>query len=191
MAVLLFTNVEMKGGCMIRREISLFMKNVPGELGLLTTLLSDAGINVDAITIQDASSYIQNIFQARGKSIKRLASVDSYKYVKRDSADVALIRMLVNKTDEAIALLNEKEYIFDTKELIALELENVPGTLSRITRKFGEEGININYVYGSVMDSDGKCLFIFCPEDLQAATKLFKTFKVNKGDAAPAPIGDA
>ena len=161
---------------MIRREISLFMNNVPGELGKMTALLSDAGINVDAITIQDASSYIQNIFQARGKSIKRLASAASYNSVKRDSAEVSLIRMLVDKPDEAVALLNEKEYIFDTKDLIAIELKNIPGTLSQITRKFGEEEININYVYGSVSDSDGKCLFVFCPEDLQGALKIFESF---------------
>ena len=162
---------------MIRREISLFMNNVPGELGKLTLLLSDAGINVDAITIQDASSYIQNIFEARGKSIKRLASAASYSSVKRDSAEVSLIRMLVDKPDEAVELLNEKDYIFDTKDLIAIELENIPGTLSRITRKFGEEEVNINYVYGSVSDSDGKCLFVFCPEDLKAALKIFESFK--------------
>ncbi len=162
---------------MIRREISLFMNNVPGELGKLTALLSDAGINVDAITIQDASSYIQNIFEARGKSIKRLASAASYSSVKRDSAEVSLIRMLVDKPDEAVELLNEKDYIFDTKDLIAIELENIPGTLSRITRKFGEEEVNINYVYGSVSDSDGKCLFVFCPEDLKAALKIFESFK--------------
>jgi len=161
---------------MIRREISLFMNNVPGELGKMTALLSDAGINVDAITIQDASSYIQNIFQARGKSIKRLASAASYSSVKRDSAQFSLIRMLVDKSDEAVALLNEKEYIFDTKDLIAIELDNTPGTLSKITRKFGEEEVNINYVYGSVSDSDGKCLFVFCPEDLQAALKIFESF---------------
>jgi len=161
---------------MIRREISLFMNNVPGELGKMTALLSDAGINVDAITIQDASSYIQNIFQARGKSIKRLASAANYSSVKRDSAQFSLIRMLVDKSDEAVALLNEKEYVFDTKDLIALELDNTPGTLSQITRKLGEEKVNINYVYGSVSDSDGKCLFVFCPEDLQAALKIFESF---------------
>ncbi|MFK5953847.1 MAG: amino acid-binding protein [Desulfobacterium sp.] len=161
---------------MIRREISLFMNNVPGELGKMTALLSDAGINVDAITIQDASSYIQNIFEARGKSIKRLASAASYSYVKRDSAQVSLIRMLVDKSDEAVALLNEKEYVFDTKDLIAIELDNTPGTLSQITRKLGEEEVNINYIYGSVSDSDGKCLFVFCPEDLQATLKIFESF---------------
>ena len=40
---------------MVRTEISLFLKNVPGELGKLAKTLSQAGINIDALTIQDAS----------------------------------------------------------------------------------------------------------------------------------------
>ncbi len=161
---------------MIRVEISLFMKNVPGELGTLTSLLGDAEVNVDAITIQDASSYVQNLFEARGKSLKRIASSASYSSMRKDSADFALIRMLVNKPDKAIEMLKQHDYIFDTKELIAIDIENVPGKLSEITKKFGEEGININYVYGSVSPADGKCLFVFCPEDVALAAKIFADF---------------
>ena len=158
---------------MIRTEISLFLKNVPGELAKLAELMSKSGVNIDAITIQDASSYVQNLFEARGKSLKRIASSASYSSIRRDSAEFALIRMLVDKTDEAVALLKEKEYLFDTKELIAIELENTPGRLFEVTKRFGEEGININYVYGSVSSSGGKCLFVFSPEDIELASKIF------------------
>ncbi|MBW2406610.1 MAG: amino acid-binding protein, partial [Deltaproteobacteria bacterium] len=51
---------------MIRTEISLFLKNIPGELGRLASLISNESINIDALTIQDASSYVQNLFEARG-----------------------------------------------------------------------------------------------------------------------------
>ncbi|MCA1792471.1 MAG: hypothetical protein LC660_01095 [Desulfobacteraceae bacterium] len=64
---------------MIRIEISLFLKNVPGELADLTALFGEADINIDAITIQDASAYVQKLFEARGKSLKRLASSASPK----------------------------------------------------------------------------------------------------------------
>ncbi|QTA78921.1 Amino acid-binding ACT domain-containing protein [Desulfonema limicola] len=158
---------------MVRTEISLFLKNVPGELGKLTSLLSEAGINIDAITIQDASSYVQTLFQARGKSLKRIASSASYNSMRKDSADFALIRMLVNDDDKTLELLNEKDYLFDTVQVIAVKLENRPGELARITTKFGDAGVNINYVYGSVSSPDEKCLFIFCPEDIKLASKIF------------------
>ena len=158
---------------MVRTEISLFMKNVPGELGKLASMFADEGINIDALTIQDASSYVQELFKARGKSLKRIASAASYNSMRKDSAQFALIRLLVNHTDKAIDLLSKNEYIFDIMPVIAIELENRPGTLAEITNKFGEEGININYVYGSVSSPEEKCLFVFCPEDIDLASKIF------------------
>jgi len=117
---------------MVRTEISLFLKNVPGELGQLASLLGDEGINIDALTIQDASSYVQNLFQARGKSLKRIDSVASYNSMRKDSADFALIRLLVDQTDRTIDLLSQNDYIFDIMPVMALELNNRPGTLAAI-----------------------------------------------------------
>lgn len=159
---------------MVRTEISLFLKNVPGELGKLASLLGNEGINIDALTIQDASAYVQDLFQARGKSLKRIASVASYNSMRKDSAEFALIRLLVNQTDKAIDLLSKNDYLFDIMPVMALELENRPGSLAAIANKFGEEGININYVYGTVSSPDEKCLFVFCPEDIELAAKIFK-----------------
>jgi hypothetical protein len=136
---------------MVRTEISLFLKNVPGELGRLATMFGEAGINIDALTIQDASSYVQELFKARGK-----------------------IRLLVGDTDKAVDLLSKNDFIFDSMPVIALELENRPGELAKISSKFGKEGININYVYGSVSSPEEKCLFVFCPEDIEQASKIFE-----------------
>ena len=159
---------------MVRTEISLFLKNVPGELGRLSSLLGEAGINIDALTIQDASSYVQELFKARGKSLKRIASVASYNSMRKDSAEFALIRMLVDQTDKAIDLLSRNDFLFDIMPVIAVELENRPGELARIATEFGEQGININYVYGAVSSPEEKCLFVFCPEDIELASKIFK-----------------
>ena len=159
---------------MVRTEISLFLKNIPGELGKLASLFSDEHINIDALTIQDASSYVQNLFGARGKSLKRIASVASYNSMRKDSAQFALIRMNVDQTDKAIDLLSKNDYLFDIMPVMTLELENRPGSLADIANKFGEEGININYVYGTVSSPDEKCLFVFCPEDIDLAAKIFK-----------------
>ena len=158
---------------MVRTEISLFLENVPGELGKLTSMLAGGGINIDALTIQDASGYVQELFKARGKSLKRIAPAASYGSMQKDSADYALIRLLVDQTDKAIDLLSRGEYVFDIMPVIALEIENKPGTLAKMAKKFGEEGININYVYGSALPKGRKSLFIFCPEDIDLAAKIF------------------
>jgi hypothetical protein len=159
---------------MVRTEISLFLKNVPGELGSLATMMAEAGINIDALTIQDASDYVQEIFRARGKSVKRVAPAASYGSMQKDSADYALIRLLVDNTDKAVDLLSKGEYVFDIMPVIALEINNKPGTLAAMAKKFGEEGININYVYGSALPGGDTSLFVFCPEDIDLAARIFK-----------------
>jgi hypothetical protein len=159
---------------MVRTEIQLFLINAPGELGKLASLFSDEGINIDALTIQDASDYVKELFKARGKSLKRIAPAASYGSMQKDSAQFALIRLLVNNTDRAINLLSAKGYIFDIMPVIALVIDNRPGMLAEMARKFGEEGININYVYGSALSDADKALFVFSPEDIDLAAQFFK-----------------
>lgn len=158
---------------MVRTEISLFLKNAPGELARLSLLFSKEGVNIDALMIQDASSYVQEMFKARGKTIKRNASVANYNSIEMDSREFALIRLLADNSDNAINLLSAHEYVFDILPVIAVELDNRPGALADITEKFGKAGININYVYGSVSSPDAKCLFVFSPEDMNLASKIF------------------
>ena len=162
---------------MVRTEIQLFLENAPGELGKLAGILAKEGINIDALTIQDASAYVQELFKARGKSLKRIAPAASYGSMKKDSADYALIRLLVDQTDKAINLLSKEGYIFDIMPVIALVIDNKPGTLAEMAKKFGQEGININYVYGSALSDGEKSLFIFSPEDIDLAAQIFKEVK--------------
>ncbi|MBW1803505.1 MAG: amino acid-binding protein, partial [Deltaproteobacteria bacterium] len=115
---------------MVITEIQLFLKNAPGELGKLSSLLSHEKINIDALTIQDASAYVQALFKARGKSLKRIAPAASYGSMQKDSADHALIRRLVNQTDKSMDLLSREGYIFDIMPVIAIEIPNRPGTLA-------------------------------------------------------------
>ena len=164
---------------MVRTEISLFLRNAPGELGKLTARLSEANINIDAITIQDASGYVKELFKARGKSLKRIASAASYNSMSKDSAEFALIRLLPSDgtINQAIDLLSEHDYLFDIMPVIAVTLSNTPGEIARIAGKLGEEGININYVYGSAVNLNQPCLFVFSPDDIDHAAKVFKEHK--------------
>jgi hypothetical protein len=94
--------------------------------------------------------------------------------MQKDSADYALIRLLVNQTDRTIDLLSKGGYVFDIMPVIALEIDNKPGTLASMAKRFGENGVNINYVYGSALPGDKKSLFVFSPEDIDAAAEIFK-----------------
>ena len=159
---------------MVRTEITLFLKNVPGELAKLTLLLSENKINIDAITIQDATSYVEELFKARGKALKRHATAASYGMIQKDSEQFALVRLLASDTDKTLDLLSKADYLYEITPVMAIELDNQPGTLAATTQKIGDAGINISYVYGSVSSAEGKTLFIFCPEDIDLASRIFQ-----------------
>ena len=159
---------------MVRTEITLFLKNVPGELAKLTAMFSDNKINIDAITIQDATSYVEELFKARGKALKRHATAASYSMIQEDSKQFALVRLLTSDIDKSLDLLTKGEYVYDIAPVMAIELDNKPGTLAATAEKIGTAGVNISYVYGSVSPSDGKTLFVFCPEDIDLAVQTFQ-----------------
>ncbi len=159
---------------MVRTEITLFLKNVPGELAKLTAIFSDNKINIDAITIQDATSYVEELFKARGKALKRHATAASYSMIQEDSKQFALVRLLTSDIDKSLDLLTKGEYVYDIAPVMAIELDNKPGTLAATAEKIGTAGVNISYVYGSVSPSDGKTLFVFCPEDIDLAVQTFQ-----------------
>lgn len=153
------------------RQVSVFLRNVPGELGEFAELMGEANINILAMFIQNAADYIQEMFQARGKSIKRTASAASYGSVIKEAKEYSLIRVMVDETDKAVEVLNEAQYWVNTSEVLVVKLLNKPGRLADISRRFGEANININYVYGSGALDVEKAIYVFNVPDVDQALK--------------------
>ena len=153
------------------RQVSVFLRNVPGELGAFAELMGKANINILAMFIQNAADYIQEMFKARGKSIKRTASAASYGSVIKEAREYSLIRVLVDKTDKALEVLNEAQYWVNTSEVLVIKLRNRPGRLADISRRFGDANININYVYGSGALDVEKAIYVFNVPDVNQALK--------------------
>jgi hypothetical protein len=150
-------------------QISIFLRNVPGELGRFAELMSEFDINILAMFIQNASDYIYEMFEARGKAIKRTASAASYGSVMREAKKYSLIRVVVDQTNKAMDALNKAQYWVDITDVLVMRLNNRPGKLADVSRKFGRAGININYVYGSGASDAKTAIFVFNVPDADQA----------------------
>jgi len=153
------------------KQLSVFLRNVPGELGAFAELMGKGNINILAMFIQNAADYIQEMFQARGKSIKRTASAASYGSVIKEAREYSLIRVMVDETDKALEILNQGQYWVNTSEVLVIKLDNRPGRLADISRRFGQAAININYVYGSGALDAKKAIYVFHVPDVDQALK--------------------
>jgi hypothetical protein len=153
------------------KQLSVFLRNVPGELGRFADLMGKSNINILAMFIQNAADYIQEMFEARGRSIKRKASAASYGSVIKEAKEYSLIRVVVDHTDKALELLKQADYWVNASEVLVMRLENKPGTLANISKKFGNANININYVYGSGTSDIKKPIYVFHVPDVDQALK--------------------
>jgi len=153
------------------RQVSVFLRNVPGELGEFAELMGEASINILAMFIQNAADYIQEMFEARGKSIKRTASAASYGSVIKEARQYSLIRVMVDKTDKALEVLHKAQYWVNTSDVLVIMLRNRPGRLADIARTFGDANININYIYGSGALDEEKAIYVFNVPDVGQALK--------------------
>jgi len=66
-----------------------------------------------------------------------------------------LVLFIVDKTDEFLNLLNEKNYEFSRKEVIAVLLPNNPSSseeIQRVAQILGDNGVNIDFLYSTFIN---------------------------------------
>jgi hypothetical protein len=64
-----------------------------------------------------------------------------------DTADYGILRMIVNKPEQAEQLLKEKGLSVHITEVVGLVVPNEPGGLHRALQILSSEGISVEYMY--------------------------------------------
>jgi hypothetical protein len=59
-------------------------------------------------------------------------------------------KLYVQNLNKAVKLLGKLNYIIELRDVLKVDLENRPGALADLTTKLGDEGINIEYCYGTL-----------------------------------------
>ena len=59
-------------------------------------------------------------------------------------------KICVQQLNKAVKLLGKLNYTADLRDVLKVALENRPGARAELTTKLGDEGINIEYCYGTL-----------------------------------------
>jgi hypothetical protein len=153
------------------KQLSVFLENKPGELSRLAKTLGDHGINILAMSIQDPAEHIQGLFRAREVTLRRIASTASYSAILKEASLLTMIRFVTTEPDRSVQVLKEAGYNVNTSDVILTVLEHRPGRLAAISECLANEGINIDYTYGSALEEVEKALFVFHVSDTKAGLK--------------------
>ncbi|MBM4329124.1 MAG: amino acid-binding protein [Deltaproteobacteria bacterium] len=157
----------------IKKQFEVMLVDAPGELAKFTATLKDQGINIEAMSIQDANEYLLALYEVRGQTGRRVAPRDYYEAILKESGRYSLIRMITDDPEKAVEELTKAGYQVKIEDVIGLILDNRPGILHMVSRKFGDAGINIAYTYGSGFSDSKAALFIFKVSDMQKALEVF------------------
>jgi hypothetical protein len=95
-----------------------------------------------------------------------------------DTADFGILRLIVNDHEEALKALNEKGYTTRISDVVAVEIEDTPGSLAGVMELFQESKINIEYLYASLEGKTGKAVVIFKLEDYAKGVEIIKENKL-------------
>jgi len=100
------------------------------------------------------------------------ASVNIYALTISDSADHAVVRMVVSNTQKALHLFGERGVLVVENDVLMIENSNKPGSLSRIAERLSEAKVNIEYAYLATTPGSKRGLLILRPSNTKKALQV-------------------
>ena len=102
-----------------------------------------------------------------------------------DTSDFGILRLIVDRPDEAYNILKQGGFTIRETDVLAVEVADQPGGLARLLDRFASSGINVEYMYAFVEKSGDQAIMIFRVEDPERAAELLTESGVRllSGDA--------
>ena len=93
-----------------------------------------------------------------------------------DTTEFGILRLIVDKPDNAVEVLRKNNFSVDITEVIAICADNKPGGLSLALNHLEDNNIGIEYMYSYLGNTgDGKAIIIIRVEDTQNTVNILKT----------------
>jgi hypothetical protein len=99
-----------------------------------------------------------------------------------DTADFGILRIIVDKNNEAVEVLNTAGFTTRQTDVVAVEIEDVPGSLAKLMELFRQSKVNIEYLYASLEGQAGKAVVIFKLENHEEGQKILTANKLTMAD---------
>jgi hypothetical protein len=124
--------------------------------------------------IKQISVFLENTTGRLSEVTKTLANAEiNLRAISiADTADFGILRLIVDKTDRAVDALNAEGFTTRQTDVVAVEIEDIPGSLAKLMDVFQQSKVNIEYLYASLEGQVGKAVVIFKLEDHNMGQKI-------------------
>ena len=100
-----------------------------------------------------------------------------------DTSDFGVLRLLVSDVTIARRLMMEKQMPARVDDVVAVEIEDRPGSLSNLLKPLLDARVNVNYMYAFAGFSAGKAVMIFRFSDNDKAISILRQKGIKPLDA--------
>jgi len=107
------------------------------------------------------------------------AKINIYGLTISDTIDHAVVRMVVSDTRKALAIFEARGALVVENDVLIIENDNKPGSLSAIAQALSGDKINIEYAYLASMPSARKGLLILRVQDPKKALRVLEKAKID------------
>ncbi len=88
--------------------------------------------------------------------------------------DYGLLLILVDKSKECVTLLENNGYLISTTNVIAIKLNDHPDALYEIPKTLGDNNINIDYCYTTIVKEDPLLILRVINEDIVKTVQILE-----------------
>jgi len=78
-----------------------------------------------------------------------------------ENLEFGAVRLVVDKTEEALKMLKDNNFIVNTTDVVVAEANDKPGSLANILKILFDNSINVDYMYGFAEKPLKKGLMVF------------------------------
>lgn len=128
------------------------------------------------MAIKQISVFLENNAGRLGEVTKVLAdaAINIRAISIADTADFGILRLIVNKQDEAVHALTTGGFTTRISDVAAVEINDTPGSLAQVMEYFRQAKVNIEYLYASLENKSEKAVIIFKLENHEQGLKIVK-----------------
>ena len=100
------------------------------------------------------------------------AEIDLEAFTIADTSEFGVLRLIVDAPKKALSVLKMNGFIASLTPVVAVCIEDEPGSLAKILKTLSNEGISIEYMYAFVSREEGSAYVIFRVEDNDKAIHI-------------------
>jgi ACT domain-containing protein len=128
------------------------------------------------MVIKQLSIFVENKMGRLAEIAKLIgdAGIDLRALSVADTNDFGILRLIVDKPDDAIKVLRTAKLTVSLTDVVAVAIDDVPGSFAKVLEILAKYQINIEYMYAFLSREEGQAYVILRVEDSDATIQVLQ-----------------